>query len=89
VIIDPLIQATYLGGNGAETAIDIKVHPSTGDVYVLGQTENPGSGFTNNFPGTSGGWQSQHSRNDTYNTFLARLSPDLKTLIQATYLKVL
>lgn len=88
VMIDPLIQATYLGGNGTETAIEIKVNPITGNVYVLGQTQNPGSGFTNNFPGTTGGWQSKHSSNDTYNVFIANFSPDLKSLIQATYLKI-
>ena len=88
VIIDPLIQATYLGGNGTEFPIDIAIHPITGDVYVFGRTTHPGVGFSNTFPGTAGGWQTNQDATNksgeaTY--FLARLTSDLTTLLQATY----
>ena len=58
VMIDPLLQATYLGGNGQERVKAIAVSPFTGDVYVTGFTRAPGSGFVNDFPGTVGGVQS-------------------------------
>lgn len=85
VMIDPLLQATYLGGTGAEIAQAIQVHPITGDVYVLGLSQSPGSGFTNTFPGTQGGWETQQT--STYTRFLVRLTADLKTLVQSTYLE--
>lgn len=85
VMIDPLLQATYLGGSGSESAMKIKVHPITGDIYVLGETKSPGSGFINTFPGTAGGWQAQQKSTTT--PFLARLTADLKTLVQATYIE--
>jgi hypothetical protein len=89
VVIDPLLQATYLGGNGTEKAKAITVDPTTGDVYVAGTTQSAGDGFPNSFPGTSGGYQS----GSPYDTrlyslpFLARFSSDLKTLKQATFVE--
>src|SRR4029077_6057966 len=44
-----LIQATFLGGLGNDSANAIAIHPATGDVYVAGRTESP------HFPGTGGG----------------------------------
>lgn len=85
VTIDPLLQATYMGGTGTETALEIAVHPVSGDVYVLGATLSPGRGFTNTLPGTAGGWTSTQTSTET--AFLSRLSADLKTLIQTTYLQ--
>ncbi len=87
VMIDPLLQATYLGGNGTETVESLAVSPITGDVYVAGISIAPGAGFTNTFPGTAGGYQSsQNGANET--VFLSRLTPDLKALIQTTYFSV-
>ncbi|MEQ1527865.1 MAG: hypothetical protein ABL925_01010, partial [Methylococcales bacterium] len=86
VLIDPLIQATYLGGNGTESAMDIKVHPISGDVYVLGETQSPGAGFPNSFPGTTGGWYTSAPSVSNRGKFLSHLTPDLKTLIRTTYL---
>ncbi len=86
VIIDPLVQATYLGGNGTETAVGIAVHPQSGEIYLLGQIQHPGKGFTNTFPGTTGGWQSEMVSSNAY--FLARMSADLKTLINATFVDI-
>lgn len=88
VVIDPLLSATYLGGNSEDIAIDIAVHPISGDIYVLGKTLYPGSGFVNNFPGTGGGYQTSQtaiSNNPEATYFLARLSSDLTKLFQSTY----
>ena len=49
LIIDPLIQSTYLGGNDYDYAYSMAV--SGGNVYVAGYTDS------SNFPGTSGGAQ--------------------------------
>lgn len=84
VIIDPLLQATYFGGSGKEYAYAINVHPITGDVYVLGESEHPGAGFPNTLPGTAGGLIANQTSGS--NQFIARLSADLKTLIQTTYI---
>lgn len=96
VIIDPLVQATYLGGNGTETASAIAVNPNpeTGGVYVVGNTQ----GLTDSFPNTLGG--AQESQNHDNALFIARLGltrpdPDdpavtllsLQELEQATYLE--
>ena len=78
LVIDPLIQATYLGGNAKDRANVIAVSGS--NVYVTGQTGSV------NFPGTEGGAQSVSSGGGYWHVFVALLSPDLKTLIQATYL---
>ncbi|NWG02532.1 MAG: hypothetical protein HXY44_06730 [Syntrophaceae bacterium] len=39
LIIDPLLQSTYLGGNGSETGQAIAIHPTTGDVYITGVSD--------------------------------------------------
>jgi hypothetical protein len=36
LVIDPLLQSTYLGGNGGETGHAMAIHPTTGDIYVTG-----------------------------------------------------
>src|SRR5215468_9321070 len=51
VVIDPLLQATFLGGSAIDQAFALAIAPTTGDIYVTGLTESP------NFPGTSGGAQ--------------------------------
>ncbi|MEO8348630.1 MAG: hypothetical protein ABI610_06925 [Acidobacteriota bacterium] len=38
VLIDPLVQSTYLGGGRDDVAVALVVHPVSGDVYVVGQT---------------------------------------------------
>jgi hypothetical protein len=73
-----LTQATYLGGSGFEEALALAIHPTTGDVYVAGQT-----GSTD-FPGTAGGAQPAFGGN--FDGFVARLTASLTTLTQATYL---
>lgn len=80
--IDPLLQSTYLGGGASQVANGIAVHPTTGDVYVVGTTFSP------DFPGISGGADTSISGSppDNGECFVARLSATLTTLVQATYL---
>jgi hypothetical protein len=48
------LQSTYLGGNGNDQANALAIHPTTGEVYVAGDTSST------NFPRTSGGAQATH-----------------------------
>src|SRR5215470_391056 len=50
VVIDPLLQATRLGGSAVDDAFGVAIGPA-GDVYVTGETESL------NFPGTGSGAQ--------------------------------
>lgn len=80
VVIDPVIQSTYLGGSGwsfaQEGAREMAIHPTNGDVYIAGVTDSA------DLPGVSGG-AVPASTNVT--GFVARFSADLQTLEQATY----
>ena len=78
VVIDPLLQATYLGGSGNDYAFALAIHPKTGEVFVAGRTESP------NFPGVTGGPQSGHG-GGLDDVFVARLNRDLTVLEQSTY----
>jgi hypothetical protein len=78
VEIDPLLQATYLGGSGFDEAAALAIHPTSGDVYVAGDTAST------NFPGTTGG--AQAANGGGVDAFVARLNSTLTTLTQATYL---
>jgi hypothetical protein len=73
-----LTQATYLGGNGYDEARALAIHPTTGDLYVVGET------FSANFPGTAGGAQTVNGGSS--DAFVARLTVSLTALTQATYL---
>jgi hypothetical protein len=77
LVIDPLLQATYLGGSGGEAAWAMAIHPTSGDVYVAGFT------YSTNFPGTTG---AQPANGGLFDAFVARLAADLTTLTRATYL---
>ncbi len=74
--IDPILQSTYLGGSNPDYANVIAVGAS--GIYVAGVTAST------DFPGTSGGAQPAYGGDS--DVFVALLSPDLKTLIQATYM---
>jgi len=81
IVIDPILQATYLGGRGDDQVNAIAIHPETGDVYVAGRTKSL------DFPNTNGGAQENHADNGIHwDVFVARLSADLRTLHQSTYL---
>jgi hypothetical protein len=68
---------TYFGGAGNDSGSDIKIHPINGDVYVLG------SSFSSTLPGTTGAAQAAGSTSGT--PFIARLSPDLQTVVRTTF----
>ncbi len=78
VIIDPLTQATYLGGTGDDIVRSLAIG-GTGDIYVAGYTQST------DFPRTAGGAQKVYAGGD-HDLFVARLNSDLTTLTQATYL---
>lgn len=81
VFIDPLLQSTRLGGSSSEIGQAIAVHPFSNEVYVFGTT------WSTDFPGTEGGAQEiSLAQPDRTDFFLARLSADLTTLLQTTYL---
>lgn len=71
-----LIQSTYLGGAAYDYPYSIAI--SGGNVYVAGTTASI------NFPGTMGGAKPQPS--GYHNGFVSRLSADLKSLVQSTFL---
>lgn len=77
VVIDPLLQSTYLGG-GADDRIAAVAVDAAGDVYVAGTTTSPA------FPGTAGGVQP--SPRGLSDVFVARFDATLRTLKHATYL---
>lgn len=77
LIIDPLIQSTYLGGTQADIVYAMSLSDS-GDVYVAGHTGS------SDFPGVTGGAQTNYVAN--FEPFVAKLSADLSSLTQATYL---
>ena len=80
VVIDPIIQSTYLGGSGSSFAQEgpreMAIHPVSGDVFVAGITDST------NLPGVAGG---AVPTGNSVTGFVARFSADLQTLEQATY----
>jgi hypothetical protein len=81
-----LLQATYLGGTDSDIGSTpshasenpcLAIHPGSGDVYVAGVTAS------SDFPGTAEGAQSDMIGQE--DIFVARLTADLETLIQATF----
>jgi hypothetical protein len=79
-----LRQATYLGGTAGDEGDALAIAPTTGEVYVAGSTSSE------DFPGTAGGAQSviahRFINDGSTDVFVARLSADLTSLHQATYL---
>ena len=80
LVIDPLLQATYLGGSITDWVQAIAIHPITGFVYAAGFTNSP------DFPGVAGGAQPVKGDGFVGSAFVARLTSDLTTLAQATFL---
>src|SRR5262249_58251335 len=76
VVIDPLLQTTFLGGSADDDAFALAIAPTTGDVYVAGVTASI------NFPGTTGGVQRLFG--GVQDAFVARLNASLTSLEQAT-----
>ena len=75
-----LRQATFLGGSDLDHVTGLAIHPTTGDVYVAGDTNS------RNFPGTSGGAQTSFGGAVLTNVFVARLNSALTSLMQSTFL---
>ena len=81
IVIDPILQSTYLGGSGRDEANALAIHPTTGEVYVAGVTNST------NFPRTSGGAQAINADNGyQWDAFVTRLNSSLTQILQSTYL---
>jgi hypothetical protein len=78
IVIDPILQATYLGGSDDDSAYALAIHPKTGEIYVAGSTSST------SFPKTAGG--AQASKSGDSNAFVARLNKELTQILQSTYL---
>jgi hypothetical protein len=77
LVIDPILQSTYLGGGYLDWGSALAIAPS-GDVYVAGDTNS----F--DFPNTAGG--AQASKGGGWDAFVARLAASLTSNPQSTYL---
>ena len=74
VVIDPILQATYLGGTGGggaptDQVAGLAVDQATGDVYAVGTV-----GSTTGFPVSAGAIQTTEGTN--YTPFIARIAAD-------------
>jgi hypothetical protein len=78
LVIDPILQSTYLGGSGDDQAFALAIAGS-GEAYVAGVTTST------NFPNTAGGAQPNHG-GGFYDAFVARLNSSLTSILQSTYL---
>jgi hypothetical protein len=76
-----LYRATYLGGGGDEFTGGIAVHPFTGEIYVVGETN---ASPTNDFPVGVGAYQTNYGGGR--DAFVTRFSADLSTRTQSTFL---
>ncbi len=77
LVIDPLLQSTYLGGSAVDEAYALVIHPSTGEIYVAG------SSYSSDLPGVAGGAQTVHAGDQ--DAFIARFNSALTTRLQTTY----
>lgn len=78
LVIDPLLQSTFLGSAGNEIASMLAIHPTSGEVYVAGGTTSSA------FPGATGGARPAYSFG--MDAFVSRFNASLTVLIQSTYL---
>lgn len=79
LVIDPLLQSTYLGGNDSGDVYDMAIDATLG-VYVVGET------YSSNFPTTPGAYDTVHAPGTVTNAFVTRLNLALTTLIASTFL---
>jgi uncharacterized repeat protein (TIGR02543 family) len=73
-----ILKSTYLGGSDWDWPKVLAIHPTTGDIYVVGGTEST------DFPATTGG--AQASKGGSWDAFVSRLNKDLTQILQSTYL---
>jgi len=84
LIIDPLLQSTYHGGNSIENGTGIAVHPQTGEVYLGGYTDsNNLEGVTTATGGVATGAQSASA--GSRDAFVVRFNSALTVRLQTTY----
>jgi hypothetical protein len=76
LFIDPLVYSTYLGGSGDDFGYGIAVD-SSGDAYVIGQTNSTDFPTMNPLQPSSAG---------NYDAFVAKLNPTGSALVYSTYL---
>lgn len=77
LIIDPIIGATYVGGNLGDTAYSV-VQDSNGNVYVGGSTSSTA------FPGINSG-SADNTNVDGSEGFILKLDENLENILEATY----
>jgi hypothetical protein len=85
LVIDPLIQSTYLGGSSRDEINSLAIDAASGDVIVAGGSFSPDLPCTATST-TNCANGAQPVFGGSVDGFVARLSGDLKTLRQATYL---
>jgi len=76
IVIDPILQFTYLGGRNTESVYALAIHPTTGDVYVAGET------LSNDFLGAT---PKDPNRTADRDVFVAKLNSSF-TSIELIYL---
>ncbi|MBK9069414.1 MAG: SBBP repeat-containing protein [Myxococcales bacterium] len=77
LVIDPILQSTYAGGDGTNFARAM-VRDSAGNILIAGTTGSL------DFPGTTGG--AQPSYGGSFDMIVLRFNSSLTTMLQATYL---
>ena len=77
LIIDPLLESTYLGGSGSDFCKSLALDAS-GNVYVTGSTQST------NFPITIGAYDVPFNGAD--DVFISKLNRGLTNLLASTYL---
>ncbi len=80
LIIDPILNATFLGGSGTDTAYALLKNNQDSDFFLVGSTNST------DFPTTTGAYdQTFNDSGSPTDIFLAKISSDLSTLTAATY----
>jgi hypothetical protein len=84
LVIDPLLQSSYLGGSGEDRAHALAIHPVTGDVYMTGITNSANlPSVTTASGGVAAGAQSTIS--SFGDAFVARFNASLTAISQTSY----
>jgi hypothetical protein len=77
-----LVQSTYFGGSDFDTLAALAIHPRNGDVYIAGQTASTDLPLG----AATGRPAAQGMIGGADDGYIARFTPDLATLVRATYL---